>query len=355
LSGPIPARVDEAAKTRLLEVIDQAIEAGWSMARACHTLDLDRRRAWRWQARRAAGALGDRPGGGNPIHKLLEWEEQAILQLFETWGPVDLSHRKLAHRGSYLERVWVSPSTVDRVLARHGLELQGNKRPARSHKTPWPEWTEWRPNQLWCWDASQFERCGAAKYAYAIVDIVSRKWIASILAAEATGVQVKVLFLKALEAEGLLTDDLAERLATLDDAAVDDDDPSVPLLLAVSDNGTEMKCRETRRFLAVCSIAQHFGRPSTPTDQAWIETLWGHVKYEHPHLMAIEDPAVLAAELERIRVHYNGTRLHEAIGYVTPNDEHQGRGDTIRKARIAGLEKADTDRRSWHRNHRSRP
>jgi transposase InsO family protein len=355
LSGPIPARVDEAAKTKLLEIINTAMESGWSMGRACQVLDLDRRRAWRWQARAAAGDLADRPPGGHAIHGLLDWEEQAIVELFDTWGSVDLSHRKLAHRGSYIDKVWVSPSTVDRVLARHGLTLRGGKRPGRSHKTPWPEWTQWRPNQLWCWDASQFERCTAAKYAYAIVDIVSRKWIATIVAAEATGTQVKVLFLKALDAEGLLTDELAERLATLDDADIDDDDLEVPLLLAVSDNGTEMRCRETRRFLAVCAIAQHFGRPSTPTDQAWIETLWGHIKHEHPHLMAITDPGVLASELERVRVDYNGTRLHEAIGYVTPDDEHQGRGDAIRKARLAGLERADRDRRIWHRNHRSRP
>lgn len=40
--------------------------------------------------------------------------------------------------------------------------------------------------------------------------------------------------------------------------------------------------------------------------------------------MTITDPAVLAAELEWIRVHYNAVRLHEAIGYITPNDEHEG-------------------------------
>jgi len=127
----------------------------------------------------------------------------------------------------------------------------------------------------------------------------------------------------------------------------------VPLLLAISDNGTEMKAIDTRRFMALRSIAQHFGRPSTPTDQAWIESLWGHVKRENPHLMIIEDPAVLASELERLRRHYNTVRLHEAIGYVTPDDEHEGRGDTIRQARRDGLTAADQARRAWHRNHRT--
>ena len=81
------------------------------------------------------------------------------------------------------------------------------------------------------------------------------------------------------------------------------------MLLAISDNGTEMHARDTAKFMAMCSIAQHFGRPSTPTDQAWIETLWGHIKFEFPHLMTIIDPAVLAAELERGRGIYNGVRF----------------------------------------------
>lgn len=103
---------------------------------------------------------------------------------------------------------------------------------------------------------------------------MSRKWIATIVGPEATSTQVRVLFLKALEAEGLLTGDIRSRLATLDETVPDNDnDPDeVPLLLAVSDNGTEMKSRDTRKFLAACSIAQHFGRRSTPTDQAWIGT-----------------------------------------------------------------------------------
>jgi putative transposase len=351
MSGPIPARVDAAAKAGLLGLIDDAVDAGWTLNRACAVLELDRGRAWRWQQRRAAGRLDDAPPGGNPIHGILDWEEAEILAVFDEWADVDRSHRKLAHRGSYEGRVWVSPSTVDRVLARHHLALPGGTQPTRTVKTPWPDWCEWRPNQLWCWDGSQFETCVAARYAYAIVDLVSRKWIATHLTASPDSVAARILFLRGLDDERLLTDELHARLAD-PDSTLPDDDPTVPLLLAISDNGTEMRAHDTRRFLALCSIAQHFGRPSTPTDQAWIESLWGHVKREHPHLDTITDPAVLTAELERVRTHYNGTRLHEAIGYVTPNDEHDGCGDTIRAARRDGLRHADQQRRAWHRSHR---
>lgn len=50
------------------------------------------------------------------MHAILPEEAAEILALFEEWGEVDRSHRKLAHRGPYLSRVWVSPSTVRRVL-----------------------------------------------------------------------------------------------------------------------------------------------------------------------------------------------------------------------------------------------
>ena len=120
----------------------------------------------------------------------------------------------------------------------------------------------------------------------------------------------------------------------------------------MSDNGPQMTSGSTREFMALCAIHQHFGRPGTPTDQAWIESLFGHVKAEWPHLLAIRDPAVLRAELAVVRERYNGVRLHAGIGYVTPDDEHQGRGQTIRKAREAGLEQARLRRLAYHRHQR---
>ena len=95
-----------------------------------------------------------------------------------------------------------------------------------------------------------------------------------------------------------------------------------------------MRSVTTREFMAGVAIAQQFGRPYTPTDQAWIESLFGHIKAEWPHLEHIQDPGELEIELERVRVQYNSVRLHESLGYVTPDDELEGRGEGIRQARV---------------------
>ncbi len=117
-----------------------------------------------------------------------------------------------------------------------------------------------------------------------------------------------------------------------------------------------MTSGSTREFMALCAIAQHFGRPGTPTDQAWIESFNGHLKAEYPHLERITDTAVLRAELDVIRPQWDGVRLHAGIGYVTPDDEHEGRGPAIRKAREAGLESARLRRITYHRNrHQQQP
>ncbi|MEY8019185.1 hypothetical protein [Mycobacterium servetii] len=105
-----------ATKTALLGLLDQAVDEGWTLRQACHALELGELRAHRWIARRAIGQLVDKIPGGSPMHGLLDEEVSEILALFDQWGETDRSHRKLAHRGSYLGRVWVSPSSVRRVL-----------------------------------------------------------------------------------------------------------------------------------------------------------------------------------------------------------------------------------------------
>jgi putative transposase len=344
LTGALPARVPADVKELVLKTVDDAVAAGFAHRWVCSLWQVSDDRVHRWRAqRRDVGTLADRAPGGNPAHGILPGEIDAILAIAEAWGPVDRSHRKLAHRGSYEGLVWVAPSTFRRVLAAHGLVLPETPARRRSEKKPWPDWLVWEPNRIWIYDATHFTR--ARRVVFAIVDMVSRRWIDTLVSVEETATQVQVIFEHALELEGLLELLTDQRL----DLAVDD--PARPILLAVSDNGPPMAAQHTRAFMTLMAIAQHRGRPHTPTDQAWIESFFGHIKGEWPHLDDLTDPQLLEAELARVRIEYNSVRLHEAIGYVTPDDEHHRRGEAIREARRHGLARARQQRLDHHRRH----
>lgn len=346
VTEPVPGRVDAAGKAGLLALVDHATGQGWTLQAACDVLRISRRRVERWAHRRQD--LADRRPGGVAVNSLLDEEIAAILAVFDEWGERDRSHRRLAHRGSYVGRFWASPSTVRRVLIESDKHFRPLPRPARGERRPFPDWASYKPNSIWIYDTTHFTRCGAA--VLIVEDLVSRKWLTHLVSSEETTTQVQAAFTTALESEGLL--DRALALAESGRVDPDSDDGVTPLLLAVSDNGSQMIATGTRRFMAMVAIAQHFGRPSTPTDQAWIESLNGTLKAEWPHLLAITDPAVLRAELDRIRVEYNTVRLHSSIGYVTPDDEHTGRGEAIRAARRQGLHDAAQRRLAHHRRHR---
>jgi putative transposase len=172
--------------------------------------------------------------------------------------------------------------------------------------------------------------------------VVTRYWIAYLLSAEQTATQAQLLFARALEDQGLLGPD----------GLPPERDDEGPILVACSDNGSEMTAIDTRQFMALMAIATHYGRPGTPTDQAHVESFFGHLKGDWPHLTAITDPLALGSELARIRGDYNTVRLHAGIGYVTPDDEHSGRGPAIRRARIAGMRRAQAARIKHNRRSR---
>ncbi len=194
-------------------------------------------------------------------------------------------------------------------------------------------------------DFTAFTRAG--RDVLAILDLVSRYWIDVLLVPHGRGESehVQAIYTRALEREGLLEAIEARMIAP-------NVDEQLPVLLAVSDGGPQMISGTTREFMALHALAMHVGRPGTPTDQAHIESLFGHVKTESPHLDNIRDPAELEAALEQVRVEYNTVRLHAGIGYVTPDDEHHGRGAQIRKKRREGMRAARRARIAYRRQNR---
>ena len=224
---------------------------------ACSLLGVSDNRAHRWRRRlRDTGTVEDRPPGGVALHALRPAEVAEILAVVEQWGPVDRSHRKLAHRGSYEGRVWVSASTLRRTLAAAGLVLP---EPAARDPAPrvlWPDWLKWEPNKIWCWDVTHFPR--ARRVAFAIVDVVSRRWIDTLVSIEDTSTQVRVIFDRALATEGLgelITPERVEQFS---------EDPTRPILLACSDNGPQMTSTATRDLFATLAVAQRLGAPAPP-------------------------------------------------------------------------------------------
>ncbi len=276
-------------------MIDQACDQGWTLKRICGVLQVDTSRVWRWRRRAHAGEdrLVDQVTRA-PVHGITSDEEAEILAVADAWKDIDRSHRKLAHRGSYQGRVWVSPSTFLRVLRAHDVDLPEPPPPApRAPIKPVPSWVTWEPNSIWIYDVTHFGR--AARAATAIEDVVSRKWLTTVLSVEETSTQIEVAFSQALEQEGLM-DAIGDRLDGRIPPARQDG-THTPVLLAWSDNGPQMTSTHTSDFMALHLIAQHFGRPGIPEDQGWIESLNGHTKTEAPYLTRVVVQPGLGASL----------------------------------------------------------
>lgn len=100
----------------------------------------------------------------------------------------------------------------------------------------------------------------------AVLDIVSRNRLATVVSAEESSLQVEVAFTDALFTDGaahLLEDDQVQgELAT---GVVPERDERLPVLLAISDNGPQVTSKATTVFVAEARIAQHVGRPGLPT------------------------------------------------------------------------------------------
>jgi putative transposase len=152
--------VDACVRAGLLALVEHAVERGWTTRRAAESIGLDHARYHHWVARRDAGRLDDLAPGGHPVHGILDCERAAIVALFEAWGEIDRSHRKLAHRGSRIGLVHASESTVARVLTAEGLVLQGNPPREPVPPPPWPDWLEWKPNRVWAYDFERHEAPG---------------------------------------------------------------------------------------------------------------------------------------------------------------------------------------------------
>ena len=129
-------------------------DSGLPRRRALANLGLAKSTYYRWLRRHAEGSLEDRKGGSpTPWNKLSPEEEHRILLLART-SP-EFSSRELALTLVDTENLYVSESTVYRILRREGLirpaEILGFKADKEYHRKTR------RPNELWATDCAHLK------------------------------------------------------------------------------------------------------------------------------------------------------------------------------------------------------
>ena len=234
-----------------------------------------------------------------------------------------------------------------RVLFLADQHFRPRPRPGRSVRKPFPDWVDYTPHSIWIYDTTPFPAAGMA--VLALEDLVSRKWITEIVSVEETSTQLQLGFTNALTAEGLL--DLA---TTRQDRPLDPtvDDPTRPILLAVSDHGPQMP-PDPPGSSSPCARSPHTSAgpappPTRPGSKAWSGT-------SRPTTHPCSRSTTRTHCLTNSPTSASTTTPSDstpASATSPPNDEHHRRGETIRKTHEAGLEHARQRRLARHRQHR---
>jgi len=299
-----------------VKLITEAVQAGARCWKACDVLEVSIRTYQRWKA----GASNDRRKGAtrNVRRKLSEAERREVLayachERFCDCTPYEIV-AILAQEGIYVASV----STFYRILRSEGkIHHRRASRPATSHASP-PELVATGPEQVFSWDITYLKTgvAGIFLYAYLIIDVWSRKIVGWSIEAEESETLAVRLF-----------QSLVHRL-DLKGARLH------------SDNGNPMKGATMLMTLYRLGVIPSFSRPRVHDDNPYSESLFKTLKYTAGYPKYFKDLKHAREWMASFVDWYNTKHLHSAIGFVTPQQRHDGTARTILKARNETLASA---------------
>jgi transposase InsO family protein len=316
-----------------LELIDEAVDAGARLCKACAIVGISVRATQRWRL----DPDGDDKRAGPltpPPHKLTDAERTTLLEVANSAEFRDKSPRQivptLADRGEYI----ASESTFYRVL--HDEDQMQHRQRARPRTSTKPkEHIARAPNQVYCWDITYLRSTvrGAFFYLYLILDIYSRKVVGWWVAAEES----------------------MDVAADLIESVTREQNVPIHTLVLHADNGGPMKGSTMLATLHRIGVLASFSRPRVSDDNPYAEALFRTLKYRpgYPR-KPFESIDAARAWVAGFVAWYNGEHLHSAIRYVTPNDRHARRdvGLLAARHRVYSAARERTPRR-WTRETRN--
>jgi putative transposase len=303
-------------------------DSGLPCRRALDQLGLAKSTYYRWLSRQAKGSLEDRKGGSpTPWNKLSPEEEHRILLLARTLP--ELSSRQLALTLVDTENVYVSESTVYRILRREGLirpaEILGFKAAKEYHRKTG------KPNELWATDCAHLKIVDWGwYYLVTVMDDFSRFVLAWDLKLDMTAASLVDVMQEAVDLTGMADVPVEDRTALL------------------SDNGPGYFSRQFNDYLRVVGIRHIVASPYHPQTNGKIERYHRAIKGELS-LVPCEMPGELKEAIRAFIDYYNYQRYHEGLGDVTPDDVYTGRYLEVIQRRKEAKSRTLQARRGYNR------
>ena len=248
-------------------------------------------------------------------HWLTEAETSALLSFQEKF-PLE-GYRRLAFMAIDDDVAYCAPATVYRVLSKAGRLQRWNGKPSKKG-TGFVQ--PLAPHEHWHIDVSYLNIAGTFHYLCSVLDGASR-------------------FLVHWEVREQMTEAEVERIVQRGREKFPGAKPRI-----ISDNGPQFIARDFKEFIRVAGMTHVRTSPYYPQSNGKIERWHRTIKHDairkRTPLTKADAQAVVGDFVE----HYNGTRLHSAIGYVAPRDFLEGKAKAIQDERDRKLEAARTKR-----------
>ena len=287
------------------------------VAPLCNALGLPRATVYRtWHRERFPVASKLRP---RPARALDDDERREVLDVLHEKRFVDKPPAQVYAALLDEKRFLCSERTMYRILADEG-EVKERRDQLQHPAYAKPELLAERPNEVWSWDITKLK--GPVKwtyfYLYVILDIFSRYTVGWMVAPCESATLAKLLI-----SETCRKQEIPEEQLTLH-----------------ADRGSSMRSKMVAMLLSDLGVTKTHSRPHVSNDNPFSESQFKTLKYR-PAFPArfgcIEDSRAFCVDFFRW---YNTEHRHSALGWLTPEDVHYGRGPQRVEARQGVLDAA---------------
>ena len=249
-------------------------------------------------------------------HWLEDWEKEAILNFYLEHSLV--GYRRLTYMMLDADVVAVSAASVYRVLKKSGvLNRHNSKASGKGKGFHQPS----GPHRHWHVDISYLNIAGTFYFLCTILDGYSRYIVHWEIRQKMEEIDVETIVQRARE-------------------KFPGEAPRI-----ISDNGPQFIAKEFKQFIRLCGMTHVRTSPYYPQSNGKLERYHRTLKSECIRPGTPLDLDAVRRLTQKYVQEYNETRLHGALGYITPQDKLLGREQEIFDSRDLKLEEARERRR----------